>query len=253
MVFDSWEIEWVVELFFGLGKILVDVEKVCDVVYVFYQQVGYQLVYVELFEQQVSGGVVLLKVQQMLIGQLCVVGICYELFECICECVLVLVEGKVLDFDQVQKELIVLNEGGCCQVMLLVCEGQVLGMMDVDLQVEEKLLWCVSVLFNNDYSVDIEKLCLSVLLVYDNLWKCGYSVNIGVYLVLEDMKQVKVFFVLYIMLFEGMLWSLEVFGYRFDSCVLNVGGQVGIGIGINVIGNGYLIGFKFNYCLFGSS
>lgn len=52
----------------------------------------------------------------------------------------------------------------------MVCEGQWFGIMDVDLQVEDKNFWYVSIGLNNDYSVDICYLCLVVLLGYDNFW-----------------------------------------------------------------------------------
>lgn len=252
-VLDPRGIERAVEPFLGPGKTLADVEKARDAVHALYQQAGYQSVYVELPEQQVSGGVVLLKVQQTPIGQLRVVGTRNESPGRIRERVPALAEGKVPDFDQAQKELTALNEGGRRQVMPLVREGQVPGTMDVDLQVEEKSPWRASAALNNDHSADTEKLRLSASLAYDNLWKRGHSANIGVYLAPEDTKQAKVFSASYTMPFEGTPWSLEASGYTSDSRVLNAGGQVGTGTGTNVIGNGHSIGLKLNYRLAGSS
>lgn len=252
-VLDPRQIERAVEPFLGPGKTLADVEKARDAVNALYQQAGYQSVYVELPEQQVSGGVVLLKVQQTPIGQLRVVGTKHESPERIRERVPALEEGKVPDFDQAQKELTALNEGGRRQVMPLVREGQVPGTMDVDLQVEEKSPWRASASLNNDHSADTEKLRLSASLAYDNLWKRGHSANIGVYLAPEDTKQAKVFSASYTMPFEGTPWSLEASGYKSDSRVLNAGGQGGAGSGTNVIGNGHSIGVKLNYRLVGSS
>ncbi|MGE8270685.1 MAG: ShlB/FhaC/HecB family hemolysin secretion/activation protein [Stenotrophomonas geniculata] len=252
-VLDPRQIERAVEPFLGPGKTLADVEKARDAVNALYQQAGYQSVYVELPEQQVSGGVVLLKVQQTPIGQLRVVGTKHESPERIRERVPALEEGKVPDFDQAQKELTALNEGGRRQVMPLVREGQVPGTMDVDLQVEEKSPWRASASLNNDHSADTEKLRLSASLAYDNLWKRGHSANIGVYLAPEDTKQAKVFSASYTMPFEGTPWSLEASGYKSDSRVLNAGGQGGAGSGTNVIGNGHSIGVKLNYRLAGSS
>ena len=252
-VLDPRQIERAVEPFLGPGRTLADVEKARDAVHALYQQAGYQSVYVELPEQQVSGGVVLLKVQQTPIGQLRVVGTRHESPDRIRDRVPALAEGKVPDFDQAQKELTALNEGGRRQVMPLVREGQVPGTMDVDLQVEEKSPWRASASLNNDHSADTEKLRLSASLAYDNLWKRGHSANIGVYLAPEDTKQAKVFSASYTMPFEGTPWSLEASGYRSDSRVLNAGGQVGTGTGTNVIGNGHSIGLKLNYRLAGSS
>jgi hemolysin activation/secretion protein len=156
-VLDPRQIERAVEPFLGPGKTLADVEKARDAVHALYQQAGYQSVYVELPEQQVSGGVVLLKVQQTPIGQLRVVGTRTNRPNASAR-VPALAEGKVPDFDQAQKELTALNEGGRRQVMPLVREGQVPGTMDVDLQVEEKSPWRASAALNNDHSADTEKL-----------------------------------------------------------------------------------------------
>ncbi|MBP0661618.1 hypothetical protein J8J07_22130, partial [Mycobacterium tuberculosis] len=88
-------------------------------------------------------------VQQTPIGQLRVVGTRHESPDRIRDRVPALAEGKVPDFDQAQKELTALNEGGRRQVMPLVREGQVPGTMDVDLQVEEKSPWRASASLNN--------------------------------------------------------------------------------------------------------
>ncbi|MDN8643343.1 ShlB/FhaC/HecB family hemolysin secretion/activation protein [Stenotrophomonas indicatrix] len=254
-VLDARQIERAVEPFLGPGRTLADVEKARDAVNALYQQAGYQSVYVELPEQQVNAGVVLLKVQQTPIGQLRVVGARHDSPERIRERVPSLAEGRVPDFDQAQKELTALNEGGRRQVMPLVREGQVPGTMDVDLQVEEKSPWRASAALNNDHSADTEKLRLSASLAHDNLWRRGHSASIGVFIAPEDTHQAKVFSASYTVPFEGAPWSLEASGYTSDSRVLNAGGQggAGTGTGTNVIGNGHSIGLKLNYRLPGSS
>jgi len=252
-VLDPRQIERAVEPYLGPGKTLADVEQARDAVNALYQQAGYQSVYVELPEQQVSGGVVLLKVQQTPIGQLRVVGTRNESPERIRERVPALAEGRVPDFNQAQKELTALNEGGRRQVMPLVREGATPGTMDVDLQVEEKSPWRASAALNNDHSADTERLRLSASLAHDNLWRRGHSATLGVYLAPEDTDQAKVFSASYTLPFEGTPWSLEAAGYTSDSRVLNAGGQGGVGTGTNVIGNGHSVGLKLNYRVPGSS
>jgi hypothetical protein len=114
-----------------MGRTLADVEQARDAVSALYQQAGYQSVYVELPEQQVSAGVVLLKVQQTPIGELRVVGAAPAAAARIRARVPALAEGLVPDFDRAQKELTALNEGGRRQVMPLVREGKTPGTMDV--------------------------------------------------------------------------------------------------------------------------
>jgi hemolysin activation/secretion protein len=252
-VLDPRLIERAVEPYLGPGRTLADVEQARDAVSALYQQAGYQSVYVELPEQQVSAGVVLLKVQQTPIGELRVVGAAPAAAARIRARVPALAEGQVPDFDRAQKELTALNEGGRRQVMPLVREGKTPGTMDVDLQVEEKSPWRASAALNNDRSADTEKLRLSASLAHDNLWGRGHSASLGVFLAPEDTDQAKVFSASYTLPFEGSPWSLEASGYTSDSRVLNAGGQGGAGTGTNVIGNGHSIGLKLNYRLPGST
>ncbi|HIE5355176.1 TPA: ShlB/FhaC/HecB family hemolysin secretion/activation protein [Stenotrophomonas maltophilia] len=252
-VLDPRLIERAVEPYLGPGRTLADVEQARDAVSALYQQAGYQSVYVELPEQQVSAGVVLLKVQQTPIGELRVVGAAPASAARIRARVPALAEGQVPDFDRAQQELTALNEGGRRQVMPLVREGKTPGTMDVDLQVEEKSPWRASAALNNDRSADTEKLRLSASLAHDNLWGRGHSASLGVFLAPEDTDQAKVFSASYTLPFEGSPWSLEASGYASDSRVLNAGGQGGAGTGTNVIGNGHSIGLKLNYRLPGST
>ncbi|MCU1091193.1 ShlB/FhaC/HecB family hemolysin secretion/activation protein [Stenotrophomonas maltophilia] len=252
-VLDPRLIERAVEPYLGPGRTLADVEQARDAVSALYQQAGYQSVYVELPEQQVSAGVVLLKVQQTPIGELRVVGAAPAAAARIRARVPALAEGQVPDFDRAQKELTALNEGGRRQVMPLVREGKTPGTMDVDLQVEEKSPWRASAALNNDRSADTEKLRLSASLAHDNLWGRGHSASLGVFLAPQDTDQAKVFSASYTLPFEGSPWSLEASGYTSDSRVLNAGGQGGAGTGTNVIGNGHSIGLKLNYRLPGST
>ncbi|WMJ69391.1 ShlB/FhaC/HecB family hemolysin secretion/activation protein [Stenotrophomonas sp. 24(2023)] len=250
---DARQIERAVEPYLGPGRTLADVEQARDAVNALYQKAGYQSVYVELPEQQVSAGVVLLKVQQTPIGRLRVVGATYDSPARIREQVPSLAEGKVPDFDRAQQELTALNQGGRRQVMPLVREGALPGTMDVDLQVDDRSPWRASAALNNDHSADTEKLRLSASLSHENLWQRGHSATIGVFLAPEDTQQAKVFSASYSAPFAGTPWSVEASGYVSDSRVLNAGGQGGAGTGTNVIGDGHSIGIKLNYRLPGSA
>lgn len=252
-VLDGRQIEKAVEPYLGPGKTLADVEQARAAVNALYQQAGYQSVYVELPEQQVSGGVVLLKVQQTPIGRLRVVGAKYDSPARIRNQVPSLAEGAVPDFNTAQHELTALNQTGRRQVMPLVREGAMPGTMDVDLQVEDHSPWRASASLNNDHSADTHKLRLSTSLAHDNLWQRGHSASIGLFLAPEDIDQAKVLSASYTAPFEGTPWSLEVAGYVSDSRVLNAGGQGGAGTGTNVIGDGHSVGIKLNYRLPGSA
>lgn len=252
-VLDMRQIEQAVAPFLGPGKTMADVESARDALTELYQKAGYQSVYVELPEQQVSGGVVLLKVNQTPIGQLRVVGTKHDSSERIRERVPSLAEGRVPDFTAAQAELSALNRGGLRQVMPLVREGATPGTMDVDLQVEERSPWRASAALNNDHSADTEDLRLSASIGHDNLWQRGHSATLSLYTAPEDTDQAKVISASYVAPFEGTPWALEFSGYTSDSQVLNVGGQGGAGGGTSVLGDGNAVGVKLTYLLPGSA
>lgn len=246
-VLTARQIETAVTPFLGPDKTMQDVESARDALSALYQEAGYQSVFVELPEQQVTGGVVLLKVNQTPIGQLRVVGAKHESPERIREQVPALAEGQVPDFNAAQTELSALNRGGRRQVMPLVKEGSTPGTMDVDLQVEDRSPWRASAALNNDHSADTEDLRLSASIGHDNLWQLGHSATLSVYTAPEDTDQAKVISASYVAPFQGTPWGLEFNGYKSDSQVLDVGGQGGAGGGTSVLGDGHSLGLKLTY------
>lgn len=248
-VLTARQIETAVTPFLGPGKTMQDVESARDALSELYQQAGYQSVFVELPEQQVTGGVVLLKVNQTPIGQLRVVGAKHDSPERIREQVPALAEGKVPDFNAAQTELSALNRSGRRQVMPIVKEGAVAGTMDVDLQVDDRSPWRASAALNNDHSADTEDLRLSASIGHDNLWQLGHSATLSVYTAPQDTDQAKVISGSYVAPFEGTPWALEFNGYKSDSQVLDVGGQGGAGGGTSVLGDGHSLGLKLTYLL----
>ena len=73
-VLDARAIEAAVTPFLGPGRTLKDVEGARDALVAAYQARGYQSVYVDLPEQQVEQGVVVLQVSETKVGRLRVVG-----------------------------------------------------------------------------------------------------------------------------------------------------------------------------------
>jgi len=252
-VLEMRQIEAAVTPFLGPDKTMADVERARDALSELYQTAGYQSVFVELPEQQVTGGVVLLKVNQTPIGQLRVVGTRHESPERIRGQVPALAEGQVPDFNAAQTELSALNRSGRRQVMPVVKEGAVAGTMDVDLQVEDRSPWRASAALNNDHSADTEDLRLSAAIGHDNLWQLGHSATLSLYTAPQDTDQARVVSASYVAPFEGTPWGLEFNGYTSDSQVLNVGGQGGAGGGTSVLGNGHSLGLKLSYLLEGST
>ncbi|NVI82321.1 ShlB/FhaC/HecB family hemolysin secretion/activation protein [Janthinobacterium sp. BJB401] len=239
-VLDARAIEEAVTPFLGPGRTLKDVEGARDALVAAYQARGYQSVYVDLPEQQVEQGVVVLQVSETKVGRLRVVGAQYNSPLDVRQQVPALTEGKVPDFTQAQVELTALNRGPKRQVMPLVKQGSLPGTMDVDLKVEDSSPWRASVGLNNDYSADTKKLRSSVSVGHDNLWQMGHSATISFFGTPGDLNQTKVWSASYVAPIGTQGWSLEATGYQSNSNVASTGGT-------SVLGKGHALGMKVNY------
>lgn len=241
-VLDARAIERAVTPFLGPERTLSDVEAARDALLAAYQAAGYQSVYVDLPEQQVTQGIVFLQVNETRVGRVRVVGAEYNSPLDVREQVPALKEGSVPNFTQAQAELTALNRGPKRQVMPLVRQGSLPGTMDVDLKVDDSSPWRASAGLNNDYSADTRKLRASVSLGHDNLWQLGHSASISFFGAPQDLSQTQVFSASYNAPFAGTHWALEANAYTSDSNVATVGGT-------SVLGKGHSVGLKAIYTL----
>lgn len=240
-VLDPQAIEEAVYPYLGPDKTLADLEGAREALQKSYQARGYQSVFVELPEQKVEGGVVYLQVSETKVGRVRVVGAKHYSPLEIREQVPALEEGKVPDFAQVQDELATLNRTPGRQVMPLVREGQRPGTMDVDLQVEDKQPWHLSLGLNNDHSADTEKLRSVISLGYNNLWQAGHSVSLTWFTAPQDRDNAEVWSGSYAAPLNER-WTVQFSGYHSDSNVATVGGT-------NVLGKGHSYGVSAIYNL----
>ncbi len=239
-VLDARTIERAVTPFLGPRRTMKDIEAARDALLAAYQAKGYQSVYVDLPEQQVTEGIVFLQVNETTVGRVRVVGAQYNSPLEVRDQVPALKEGGVPDFNQAQVELAALNRGAKRQVTPLVKQGALPGTMDVDLKVDDSSPWRASVGLNNDYSADTKKLRATASIGHDNLWQLGHSASLSFFGAPEDLSQTKVWSASYLAPIRGTDWSLEASGYISDSNVATVGGT-------NVLGKGHALGLKVTY------
>ncbi|MCF7750270.1 hypothetical protein KQ945_05900 [Bacillus subtilis subsp. subtilis] len=240
-VLDARDIERAVSPYLGPDRTLQDVEAARLALQAVYQGKGYQSVYVDLPEQQVSGGVVILQVSETRVGQLNVVGARHNNPERLRERVPALQAGSVPDFTQAQAQLTELNRGGKRQVVPLVKPGAD-GSMDVELKVDDKSPWRFSASVNNDHSVDTEPLRSILSIGHDNLWQRDHTASLTFFAAPQDLDQANVLSASYGLPLAGPDWMLEFSGYRSDSNVVSSGQT-------NVTGKGHALGVKLNHSL----
>ncbi len=239
-VLDARTIELAVTPYLGPQRTMKDVENARDALLSAYNARGYQSVYVDLPEQQVTGGVVYLQVNETKVGRVRVVGAQYNSPLEVREQVPALQEGKVPDFNLAQAQLTTLNRTAKRQVMPLVKQGALPGTMDVDLKVDDSSPWRASAGLNNDYSADTKELRATASIGHDNLWQLGHSASLSFFGTPEDLNQTKVWSGSYTAPLRNSNWTLDASGYKSDSTVSTVGGTT-------VLGKGYAVGFKATY------
>ncbi|MFZ4288172.1 ShlB/FhaC/HecB family hemolysin secretion/activation protein [Variovorax sp. HJSM1_2] len=234
------DIEKAVTPFLGPERTMKDIEGARDALLAAYQAKGYQSVYVDLPEQQVTEGLVFLQVSETRVGRVRVVGAEYISPLEVRDQVPALKEGQVLDFNQAQVELTALNSTPKRQVMPLVKQGALPGTMDVDLKVQDESPWRGSLGLNNDYSADTRELRATAAIGHDNLWQLGHSASISFYGAPQDLSQTQVITAAYTAPIHGSNWSIDASAYKSDSNVATVGGT-------NVLGKGHAFGLKATY------
>ncbi|MEB1527581.1 ShlB/FhaC/HecB family hemolysin secretion/activation protein [Xanthomonas sp. WHRI 7945] len=231
------DIEKAVSAYLGPGRTLQDVEAARTALHAAYQRNGYQSVYVDLPEQQVSGGVVILQVTETRIGQVSVSGAEHNDSDALRERVPALRAGSVPDFDLAQEQLAALNRTAKRQVVPLVKQGKADGTMDVDLKVQDKSPWRFGATLNNDHSADTEPLRSILTIGHDNLWQKEHVASLTFFAAPQDLDQANVWSGSYAMPLGSPDWTLEFSGYTSDSNVVSTGQT-------NVTGKGHALGAK---------
>lgn len=236
---DAETVEMTVYPHLGPDRTMADIEAARDALQKVYNDQGYQSVYVDLPEQQVVSGVVVLQVSETTVGRVRVVGAKYHSPLEIRDEVPALREGEVPNFRLAQAQLGDLNRGPDRQVIPTVKAGLVPGTMDVDLQVDDKNPWSASFGLNNDYSADTSNLRAMATLSHSNLWQKGHSASITVFTAPRETDDAKVVSASYSLPLTER-WSLDFSGYYSDSDIATVNDM-------NVLGRGHSLGVSATY------
>ncbi len=232
------EVEEAVYPFLGPGRTSEDVEKARAALEKAYQDKGYQTVQVQIPQQQVKRGVVLLEVVENKVGRLRVKGSRYFALDKIKAKVPSLAEGNVPNFNDVTREVIGLNQWTDRRVTPTLKPGVEPGTVDIDLNVKDTFPLHGSVELNNRYSADTQPLRVNGSVSYNNLWQLGHSAGASVQVSPQDLNQVKVFSGYYIARFASVDWlSLMLQAVKQNSNVSTLGT-------VAVAGRGEVVGAR---------
>lgn len=230
-------IEEAVYPFMGEQKTIGDVEQARAALENAYHASGYLTVFVGIPEQKVQNGEVHLQVTEGKVERLKVSGSHYYSLGAIKAAATELEEGKVPDFNTVQKELGDLNRSAGRRVTPVLRAGSIPGTIEAELKVDDQLPLHASVEVNDRYSRDTTKTRLSAAVRYDNLWQEGHSLNLNFQLAPEAPQESRVLVASYVApLASGN--TLAAYAVASDTDVTTVGG-------INSLGKGAILGLRY--------
>lgn len=232
------EIERAVYPFLGPGRRVSEVERARASLEKAYADKGFQTVAVEVPEQQVTDGVVILKVTEGAVGRLRVRGSRYYSLDQIKAEAPSLTEGELPNFNDVSRDIVGLNQQPDRRVTPTLRAGVAPGTVDVDLQVEDRLPLHGSIELNNRYSADTSELRLSASLRYENLWQLGHSFTLSYQVAPEDRDDGEVYSASYLARFPRTPeFSLLGYAVKNESDISTLGG-------VSVIGRGETLGLR---------
>ena len=232
------EVEEAVYPFLGPGRTFEDVEKARAALEKAYHAKGYQATQVVIPEQTGGGGLVLLQAFEGKVGSLRVKGAKYFLPSRIKAMARSMAEGKVINFNDVTRDVVALNQTADRRVEPKLTPSGEPGVFDIDLNVKDTLPLHGRVELNNRRSANTTDLRLNTSLSYANLWQLGHTIGGSMQLSPQNTSEVKVFSGFYIWRFRDPDWlSLLVSYTKQDSNVSSLGSST-------VLSKGEILGVR---------
>lgn len=236
-VLPTTKIEETVYPYMGEGKSIDVVEQARSALENLYHDRGYPTVFVNIPEQQVTGGLVKLEVIEGRVERLRVVNAHYYSLGVIKSRVAELEEGKVPHFPTVEKQLATVNRNGDRQVVPVMKAGRSPGKVEVDLKVTDKAPVHGNLELNDRYSTNTTHTRLNGTIKYDNLWQQDHSLGISFQVTPENPDETKVLSATYVIpRLNGDYVAL--YGVISKSSISAVGD-------VSVLGNGNIVGLRY--------
>ncbi|MEK0451292.1 MAG: hypothetical protein RL088_3560 [Verrucomicrobiota bacterium] len=232
------DVESAVYPFLGPGRTEDDVEGARAALEKAYRDKGFSVAQVIIPEpnQMRTGGIINLQVMPGKVGELAVKGARFFMPSHVRKQAQSLAEGKVINFNDVTRDVVGLNKLAERRVQPKIEPGFEPGLWNIDLIVEDKSPLHGSIELNNRNSANTTDLRLNTSLSYSNLWQKGHSIGLSYQMSPQDTAEVKVLSGYYIARFAGLDdFSLMLMGTKQDSNVSTLGGVAVAGKG-NILG-----------------
>ena len=234
-VLTAADIERAVTPFLGENRQMADVEAARVALEKVYQGAGFLTVFVDVPEQRVDSGVVVLNVTEGRVERLKVTGSRYFSQGYIRDKVPELANGKVPNFNEVQRQLAAVNRTEERRVQPIMRAGIAPGTVETELKVDDRLPLAGSVELSNRAAAATKPVRLSVSAHYDNLFQLDHSVAVSLSTAPQDIAQSRVFSLNYTIPGDQATWV----GY-----VVNSKSAVAALGDVNVLGKGTTLGLR---------
>lgn len=238
---DKRSVEKAVYPFLGPERQPEDVDAARAALEKAYRDAGYSTVSVTIPQQRVRKGVVLLQVNETLVGRLRVHGSRYHDIDRLKQRAPSMAEGALLNFKAVNQDIAALNRQSGLRVTPVLRAGVIPGTVDIDLNVQDELPLKGSLEINNRHSANTTPWRFSGSLSYSNLWQAGHSLGASFQVAPERTDDGLVYTAFYQAPLDDV-WSLTLQGTKQDSFISTLGGAA-------VVGRGRTLGLRLTSIL----
>lgn len=236
---DQRVIELSLKPFLGPDKTLQTVQDAANGLELAYKSNGFGTVYVNIPEQDVIGGVVLLEVVEGTVQRVRVSGSKYHLPSEIKLKLNSVERGQPLHIPSFQENLNAINsQSANLRVTPVLRAGKTPGTVEVDLRVKDELPLHAGMEVSNNNSKDTTRPRLSLDAGYDNLWQAHHSFSIQGQTSPEDTDEVLVLAGTYIFPVFDTASRVALYAVRSDSSVATLSD-------LTVIGDGKIFGARY--------
>lgn len=186
------EIDGAVTPFTGKGRDFGDVQRALEALEALYHARGYNVVTVQLPEQELNGGVVRLQVMQTTIGKVTVEGNRTFSTANIRRSLPALREGETPNLARVSANLKLANENPARKLKLSLGSGERDETVDARVEVAEERPWTVMANFDNTGTSETGKTHAGLVLQHANLWGRDHVGSLQYTTTVEEPSQVAV-------------------------------------------------------------
>jgi hemolysin activation/secretion protein len=237
-VLPTEKIERAVYPFVGPDKTIQDVESAQHALEVLYRDAGYPTVVVDIPEQDVTEGIVRLRVVQGTVSRVRVTGSRYFSLGRIRSGVPAVAQGEVPYLPALQEQIKQINQTTPDRTVTPIFRpGRTPGTVEVELRVKDEFPLHGDVELDNRYSKDTTKLRASTTLRYANLWQREHSASLMYQTSPEDTSEVRALAGTYVVPLGG--------GDALAAYAVDSKSNVATAGALSVLGNSRIYGARF--------